>query len=120
MDFLSQYPFLITVFPVGLVFWILGFYFVNHPPKKINPLMGYRTPRSMKNQESWDFAQIYSSELFKKYGALMMFVSFLDFFMPAIGAGTKVSLGIAAVIIPIAYMIYQTERTLKEKFGDKK
>ena len=27
------------------------------PPKGINPIYGYRTKRSMKDQESWDFAQ---------------------------------------------------------------
>ncbi len=27
-----------------------------HPPKKINSIYGYRTIRSMKNRETWEFA----------------------------------------------------------------
>jgi uncharacterized membrane protein len=27
------------------------------PPKKINGIYGYRTPRSMKNQSNWNYAQ---------------------------------------------------------------
>jgi hypothetical protein len=35
---------------VGIVFW-------TYPPKKINEFYGYRTTRSRKSQEAWDFAQ---------------------------------------------------------------
>ena len=120
MDYIAQFPFFTTAFPVGLIFWLGGQYFVKHPPKKINPLMGYRTPRSMKNEESWNFAQVYSSELFKKYGFVIMLVAFLDFFFPNIDLRTKKRLAMAVITLPIAYIIIKTERILKEKFGDKK
>lgn len=29
-----------------------GFYFQKHPPKEINELFGYRTPLSMKNEDT--------------------------------------------------------------------
>ena len=35
---------------VGIVFWM-------YPPKKINEFYGYRTTRSRKSQEAWDFVQ---------------------------------------------------------------
>lgn len=38
------------------------------PPKKINSFYGYRTPRSMKNQENWDFAQKYAGQLMLSWG----------------------------------------------------
>ncbi|WP_435577458.1 SdpI family protein [Gilvibacter sp.] len=42
-----------------LVSWL----FMKYPPKKINSLYGYRTNKSMKSQEAWDFANRYSSGL---------------------------------------------------------
>ena len=47
-------PLIILV--VGIVFWM-------YPPKKINEFYGYRTTRSRKSQEAWDFAQRYSAKL---------------------------------------------------------
>ena len=38
------------------------------PPKKINGLYGYRTTRSRKSQEAWDFAQRYSAKLMTMFG----------------------------------------------------
>jgi uncharacterized membrane protein len=42
------------------------------PPKKINSIYGYRTPRSMKNQSNWDFAQ-------KLGGKFMLIFGFIIF-----------------------------------------
>ena len=33
-----------------------GWRFLNKPPQNINSIYGYRTSRSMKNQQTWDFA----------------------------------------------------------------
>ena len=35
----------------------IGLVYRNRFPKDINKLHGYRTTRSMKNQETWDFTQ---------------------------------------------------------------
>jgi len=57
---LSQSLFTLQVgfigFVVGLVFW-------RFPPKKINSVYGYRTPRSQKDIASWRFAQRFSAKL---------------------------------------------------------
>jgi len=41
-------------------------------PKSINSFYGYRTPRSIKNQRNWDFAQTYSSKLFLSVPAVLL------------------------------------------------
>lgn len=41
---------------------VLGIVFLKFPPKKINYLYGYRTNRSMKTQEVWDAANIFSAK----------------------------------------------------------
>ena len=39
---------------VPAVMLYFGWRFLNRPPQKINALYGYRTSRSMKNQQTWD------------------------------------------------------------------
>ena len=41
---------------VPAVMLYFGWRFLNRPPQKINALHGYRTSRSMKNQQTWDYA----------------------------------------------------------------
>ena len=50
----------------------LGRMFMKKPPKKINGFYGYRTSRSMKNQETWDFAQRYMGKVWWKWGWAMI------------------------------------------------
>ena len=52
----------------GAVFWA-------YPPKKINGLYGYRTTRSRKSQEAWDFAQRYSAKLMTVLGLVALIVA---------------------------------------------
>ena len=53
---------------VGVVFWM-------YPPKKINEFYGYRTTRSRKSQEAWDFAQRYSAKLMTIFGLAALVVA---------------------------------------------
>ena len=53
---------------VGVVFWM-------YPPKKINEFYGYRTTRSRKSQEAWDFAQRYSAKLMTILGLAALIVA---------------------------------------------
>lgn len=50
----------------------VGRMMMKHPPKTINMVFGYRTSRSMKNQEAWDFAQVYCRKLWWKIGWIML------------------------------------------------
>ena len=56
-------PFLILDALTGIILIVVGFILLKYPPKEINSLYGYRTEKSMKSQEAWDFAQIFSSKL---------------------------------------------------------
>lgn len=40
----------------GLPLLLIGYLYKIRPPKKINHMYGYRTKRSMKNQQVWDYA----------------------------------------------------------------
>jgi uncharacterized membrane protein len=53
---------------VGVVFWM-------YPPKKINEFYGYRTTRSRKSKEAWNFAQRYSAKLMTIFGLAALIVA---------------------------------------------
>lgn len=58
------------IIPLSMIF--LGKYFSKHAPGQINMLFGYRTARSMKNQDTWQFAHHYFGKLWFKMGLWML------------------------------------------------
>ena len=46
-----------------------------HCPKKINGLLGYRTTRSMKNNDTWRFAHMHSGRLWWRVGWVLLLLS---------------------------------------------
>ena len=58
----------------------IGTRFLKHPPGTINAWYGYRTARSMKNQETWDFAHETCGKLWVRLGKL----SFLPALLAAV------------------------------------
>lgn len=63
---------------------VLGKAFVKNPPKTINCIVGYRTSRSMKNQDTWNFAHLYCGNLWWKIGWGMLPLSVISM-LPAMG-----------------------------------
>jgi uncharacterized membrane protein len=61
----------------GLIFLIAGVIQFKFPPKKINDLYGYRTKRSMKNIEIWNYAQKYSSKILIIYGSIYIVINII-------------------------------------------
>lgn len=66
---------LICGFLIPAVMIIFGNIFLNHPPGKINMAYGYRTTRSMKNQETWEFAHEYCGLIWKKLGIIIAVIT---------------------------------------------
>lgn len=97
-----------------------GWRFLNKPPKKINGLYGYRTSRSMKNQQTWDYAHQVCGKLWFRAGIVMLPLSLLAM-LPALGKDTQV-LGIwlmGVVLVQVVVMIatiFPVEKALKRKF----
>ena len=66
------------VFVVPIVFLVIGWLFTHgRYPKHPNGIYGYRTPRSMKNDETWAFAQEYSGRLSWRFGWRLLMLSSL-------------------------------------------
>lgn len=103
---------------VGTIFSVAGFIVFKYPPKKINMLYGYRTSSSMKNQESWNFAQIYSSKLMIFCGLVLSFSSVLGLFFK-ISEGIGVLISTVMILIAVLSLLFFTEKAINKKFNEK-
>ncbi|WP_299761501.1 SdpI family protein [uncultured Dokdonia sp.] len=104
----------------GILFLVLGFYYLKRPPKKINHWYGYRTRRSMANQEIWDFANRQSAKDFWHVAIAVMLTGLvlLVFDIPF-----KVLIQVAVLLIGLAISVWHTEKEISKRFdknGNKK
>lgn len=91
-----------------------------HAPKEINGLIGYRTTRSMKNADTWKFAQDYCGRLWWKIGWIMLPVSFV-IHIPFYRSSKDIIGIVGAILCTIQCFIligsiFPVERALKRKF----
>lgn len=97
-----------------------GWRFLNKPPKNINSIYGYRTSRSMKNQQTWDFAHRVCGKLWFRVGAVMLPLSLLAM-LPALGrdveaVGTWCIPVVGVQLVVMIATIFPVEKALKRKF----
>ncbi len=102
---------------LGLIFIIAGLLLYKFPPKKINPLFGYRTRQSMGSIEKWNFAQFYSSILMMKSGLFLIGIAFLSLCI-TISETISVIIGIVCLLAITIYLFVKTEKKLKQKFNN--
>lgn len=102
----------------GVIFLLAAGLMYSFPPKKINYLYGYRTVRSMKSQESWDFAQQYSTIQMAKAALFMIVISFAGYLFPADNVALHLVGGMIITVMGVAYMLVTTERELKKRFTE--
>lgn len=96
----------------------IGLLMKKHPPKKINSFYGYRTSRSMKSQETWDFAHSRFSQIWIPLGVVVALVSgAVMFAFKAHCEPVSVSILMIQVII-ISLTIIPVEKALKENFDE--
>ncbi|MBQ0787204.1 MAG: SdpI family protein [Oceanihabitans sp.] len=108
IDFLLEIPAL-----VGIIFIITGILMQVFPPKKINPLYGYRTRSSMQNQQKWDFSQKYSAKLLTVIGLALVLIPSLNIFFTIPDDLEKI---ISAILIigSVIFLVIKTESKLKD------
>ena len=103
---------------------MLGFGKIMHKraPKNINYIFGYRTTRSMKNEDTWRFAHEHCGRLWWKIGLIMLIPTVLVH-IPFYNSSED-TLGIVAAIvmtiqiIVLIASIFPTEIALKKAFND--
>ena len=107
----------LTLMVVGLVFWM-------YPPKKINEFYGYRTTRSRKSQEAWDFAQKYSAKMMTVLGLVALIVAaVVHLFRNSLCINSDylmlydICITLLLTIIVVLPPIVLTELELRKRFG---
>ncbi|WP_245156562.1 SdpI family protein [Clostridium aminobutyricum] len=93
---------------------------MEHPPKKINGVYGYRTNMSMKNIETWKFAHEYCGRLWFKIGRALLIVSVAaSFYLAPLGVnpqGAGITILVLSQTAILVASIFPTEKALRERF----
>jgi uncharacterized membrane protein len=103
-------------FSVGTVFLLTGSWMRFFPPKKINGLYGYRTTRSMRTQEAWDFAQRMSANWMLGLSGIFGVLSLLFWLIGALPEWIM-GFGLATMVVMLIVMFWRIERALKRNFS---
>ena len=105
---------------IPLTMLIAGYCMFKHTPKEINGIIGYRTPRSCQNIDTWNFAHDYCGRLWFKIGIIMSIITILSH-LPfihsdsnAIGVLTWILVSVQTAVLLIS--IAPVERALKRTF----
>ena len=101
---------------------VFGLIMARRCPSRINSFFGYRTARSMKNNDTWEFAHRHSGRIFFGVGTAMLVVSAVAH-VPFYGCNedtvASVSLVITMIQLVILFLsIVPTEIALKRNFND--
>ena len=102
----------------GPLMTFLFFLFYKFPPKKINTLYGYRTNRSMKKKEIWDFANTYSAKLLLNFSLLTCIIQIIFIYKDP-HSETLLLISWVVFILFSGLGIWRTELKLN-KYFDKK
>lgn len=105
---------------IPLLMLFSGIMMQKHCPKKINGIVGYRTTRSMKNSDTWKFANEYCGRLWCKIGLLLTAPSCLILILVYRSDNTTQSAAalilMAVQCIALIASIFPTESALKKTF----
>lgn len=106
--------------PLMMVFF--GKMMKTQAPKNINYIFGYRTTRSMKNEDTWKFAHEHCGSLWFKIGLIMLIPTVLVH-IPFYNSneniiGTVAMILMTIQVIALLVSIIPTELALKKNFND--
>ena len=112
--------FTLTIGLSGIVFLIVAAFMYKFPPKRINPLYGYRTVKAMRNQDTWDFAQKYSSLRMLEVGAVFTILAAISVFVIPKGDESRSLIFLSFMILAggIIYMFVRTQRASDKNTKD--
>lgn len=106
---------------VPIIIISIGSYTRKSVPKEINSFLGYRTKLSMRNQDTWEFANLLFGRLAFKWGWIMVVITgivMLLVFFRSQEVITYVGLTVIALqVIPPLAIIPVVEKALKDNFN---
>ena len=119
---------LITIFVftfnllIPVIMLIMGLAF-RKPPKKINYIYGYRTTRSMQNQDTWEFAHVYFGSIMRKVSIITIIISLIASII-SMNFNDDMKAIIMLIVITVQTIviiaaIFPVEKALKQTFDEK-
>ena len=111
---------MVLLIPLTMIFF--GWLLFRKTPKEINYVYGYRTKRSMMNEETWRFANQYFGKVWYLCGLISVPLSVTAIAL-VLGKGTETVGTIGGIItmlqmIPLVGAIIPTEIALKKNFDE--
>lgn len=107
---------------IPTIMFLFGRVMYKSAPNDINYIFGYRTTRSMKNDDTWQFAHKYCGQLWWRLGLIMLIItlvvhiSFYNSSENVIGKVTAIVMTIQVIVLILS--IIPTEIALKKTFND--
>lgn len=113
------------LFNLILQLMLIGFgrLFCHHAPSEINSVFGYRTRRSMLNQDTWQFAHKHIGKTWKRLGLVLLLSSAIAMIflfsrkIDLVGRFGSLITGIQVVFLIAS--VFPTESALKQTFDEK-
>lgn len=114
--------YLISAEVLPLICFVFGLVLYKYGPKQINHLFGYRTARSMKNLDTWKFANNLLGRIWLRGGAALIIVSAAAMLLMKDSAPDTLEIAAGlAVLVQLAFMlisIFPVESALKKRFNE--
>ena len=100
---------------VLLIAWLVTRFF---PPKGINALYGYRTPRSMKDKASWDHAQKLSTRYMLNLTLVFLILGIVFLFVDVSSWSAYLIMAIILTVLigGFGILIFKVEKSLRQHF----
>lgn len=108
---MNPYYYVLSVNGLLFVFSLIFYFF---PPKKINHLYGYRTPKSMKNDDVWQYANTFFTKQFLIYSAISLVASLV---LASINSSITWQ-PMAILLLSIGVAVLKTEQSINKTFDD--
>ena len=116
------YIMLLVILLLPLMMAGFGLLLMKNPPKKINSVYGYRTRRSVRSQETWDFAHYFFGKLWLVCGLVSIPVFLIPICLvlgkseQVISMTGLIVLGLQTLLMLVTIIL--TERALKKNFDE--
>ena len=113
---------LLTSLLIPVIMLVFGWIFHRQAPKKINVWYGYRSARSMKNEDTWVFAHQHIGRTWMLVGAVLLVISVIP--MIAVYGTDDDTVSVVSLVLlfvqmlPMIMSLIPTERALKKTFDE--
>ncbi len=113
--FMNMVKEILTGLPVmvGVIFIVFGFILKKRPPKSVNHLYGYRTPKSMKNETNWAFSQLYAANEMLQLGFILIPVGVVMAYLSIESEFVEAMTSIGMLILLVIRLFIRTERAIE-------